>query len=144
MGQAGSAVFIKTMSYLNWYSNISFYLLHNCKLWWPGTGGSKIPWQRAKVSLSDVEFEKIFLLFFLSIPLSSDCKKPFRGFLEILLHNLSYEFTSFSIFWQNQKFRGKKYSKFQRHFLLTALDNKKICACAQRIFWFCFFGIAGA
>ena len=61
-------------------------------------GGVKILWQRAKESLSDVEFgdeqnQKIIH----QNSTSSDCKKPFRGFSEILKHKISYEFKSFSI-----------------------------------------------
>ena len=77
-------------------------------------GKRKLGWVRKFIS---------FLIFF--IPRSSDCKKPFRGFLEILIHKISYEFTSFSIFWPNQNPRNFFY-KFQRHSLFAALVNKKL------------------
>ena len=85
-----------------------------------------------------LEFEKIFVFWF--VHPSARLEKPFRGFSEILLHNISYEITSFSIILPNPKIREKKYYKFQRHSLLTAL-HKKICACEQRIlsasvYWF--------
>ena len=58
-----------------------------------GTGGSKIPWLRAKESLSDVELEKIVVFWFCSSPDPAIIKKTFRGFSEILSHDISYEFT---------------------------------------------------
>ena len=66
-------------------------------------------------------------------------KKAFRGFSEILIRKISYELHHFHILTQREK-----YYKFQRHSLLAAFHEKKICACAQRIFWFGFLGIAGA
>ena len=44
----------------------------------------------------------------LIIPRSSDCQKPFRGFSEILLHNISYEFTSFFPYFDQNKNPRKK------------------------------------
>ena len=61
------------------------------------TGGKrKLEWRRVR------KYIRFLILF---IPRASNCKNPFRGFSEILLHNISYEFTSFSIFWPKQKIR---------------------------------------
>ena len=50
-----------------------------------------IPWPGANESLSDVGFENIFDFFLiLFIPRASNKKKPFRGFSEILLHNIEF------------------------------------------------------
>ena len=41
-------------------------------------------WRRVR------KYIRFWILF---IPRASNCKKPFRGFSDILLHNISYEFT---------------------------------------------------
>ena len=97
-------------------------------------GQKKIEWRRVRKNIN-------FLILF--IPRSSDCEKPFRGFSEIFKLNISYEFTSFSIFWPNQKIRnflkiifsGILYiscapmlRNFQRHSYTT---------CARSVFLFC-------
>ena len=46
--------------------------------------------ENAKENLSDVGFENIFVVLILFIHRASNCKKPFRGFSEILSHNISY------------------------------------------------------
>ena len=82
-----------------------------------------------------------FLILF--IPQSSDCKKPFRGFSEILLHNISYEFTSFSIFWPNKKNREKNVISVSG--IPYWLRSRKKSAHAHNVFFLLlFFGIAGA
>ena len=57
-----------------------------------GAGGSKIPWQ-AKESLSDVDFDNIFVFYFCSSPQPAIVKETFWGFSEIIIHKISYEFT---------------------------------------------------
>ena len=76
----------------------------------PGTGGSKIPWQRAKKSLSDVDFENTLVFFILFIPWSSDCKKPSGGFSEILMHKISCELHHFPYFDPTKKSAKKSFS----------------------------------
>ena len=76
----------------------------------------------------------------LSIPQSSNCKKPIRGFSKILIHNIFYEFTSFSIFWPNKN-PQKKYNKFQRHSLLTvSVLHKKNLHMETTYFFVLVFG----
>ena len=79
----------------------------------------KLEWCRVRKNIR-------FLILF--IPRSSDCKKKlFLGFSEILIHKISHEFTSFSIFYLTKK-STKKYLKFQQHSLLTALHKKSAYA----------------
>ena len=92
-----------------------------------------------KRKLEWCKVRKYFRFFVLFIPRSSNCKKPFRGFLEILIYTISYEFTSFSIFHPPKTFAQKYIISFNGiHYWLRSI--KKICACAQRIFWFLVFG----
>ena len=72
---------------------------------------------------------KYIYIFFLilSIPWSSNCKKkPFRGFSEILLHPIYYEFTSFSIFWLNKKIREKNKKSIFSGILYISYGQKKV------------------
>ena len=57
-----------------------------------GTGGSKIPWQWAKESLSDVEFENIYFFRFCASPDPAIVTNLFADLLEILI-SISCEFT---------------------------------------------------
>ena len=104
------------------------------------TGGSQIPWQRAKESLSDVEFEKIFWIC--SSPDTAIVKKPFHGFSKILLYKISYEITSFCLFYPTKK-SAKKIISFSGIPILTAL-HKNILRMRTTYFWFWFLFIAEA
>ena len=75
--------------------------LEDCNVWYVHYGGpqnragdSKIPWQKAKESLSDVEVEKYYFFLCCSSPDPAIVKKPFCGFSEILLH-ITYFWFSF-------------------------------------------------
>ena len=133
----------KTVYWIKWYRAV-FNLNVNCLGPQPSMY-NRVAWKTAisvKNSMTEgkrkLEWRRVrkyirFLILF--IPRSSNCKKPFRGFAEILIHKTTYEFRSFSIFYPTKKFAKKKYYKFQWHSLLPALI-KKICVCAQRIFGF--------
>ena len=69
-------------------------------------GRSVIAGPRAKESLSRVRKYIRFEILF--IPRSSNCKKPFRGFSDILLLHISYESIVFHILTQ-PKNPEKKY-----------------------------------
>ena len=99
------------------------YALHLCMLIGvaqktaiSGTGGCKIPWQRAKESLSDVEFEKIFVFWFCF---------DYITFLMNLHHFPYFDPTKKSAKKNIIRFSGIPY-------WLRSIKN--ICACAQRIF----------
>ena len=99
-----------------------------------------IPWPGAKESLSDVGFENIFVFLILFIPRASNCKKPFRGFSEILLHNIFlWIYIIFHILTQPKNPRNF-FLQFSAALFIAPM--KKICACAQCIFWFWFLNIA--
>ena len=68
----------------------------------------------AKENLSDVdvEFENIFVFLILLILQSSDCKKPFRGFSEILIHKISYELHHFPYYDLTKKSAKKNIISF--------------------------------
>ena len=70
-----------------------------------------------------MQSSKKYTFLILFIPRSSAFKKPFRGYLEILIHKISYELYHFPYFDPNQKIRETKYNKFQRHSLLAALHK---------------------
>ena len=95
-------------------------------------GKRKLEWRRVR------KYIRFLILF---IPRSSNCKKPFRGFSEILIHKISYEFTSLSIFYQIKNSEKYIISFSGTPYWLHSIE--KICACAKRIFWFWFLCIAG-
>ena len=81
------------------------------------TGGKrKLEWHRVR---------KYIRFLMLLIPRASNCKKPYRGFSEILLNNITYKFTSFSYFDPTNK-SAIFFNNFQRHSLLTALQEKNL------------------
>ena len=64
--------------------------LHNGWFYISVTGGKRM--------LEPCRIRKNICFFILIIPRPSVASKPFRGFSEILIHKISYEFTSFFIF----------------------------------------------
>ena len=79
----------------------------------------KLKWRRVR------KYIRSLILF---IPRASNRKKPFRGFSGILLHNISYEFTSFFLLWPNQKIHV--FLWFSAAFLIDCAQCKQTCACA--------------
>ena len=66
------------------------------------------------------------MFWFCSFPDPAIVKNLFADFRKFYYTIISYEFTSFSIFWPNQKISEKKYYKFQQHSLLTALPKQNL------------------
>ena len=92
-----------------------------------GTGVVQILWRRAKEKCRIRKYIRFLILF---IPRSCECKRPFRGFSEILIQKISiWIYIIFHILTQPKNYTKKKCYKIQRHSLFrhgTGLMKSKI------------------